>query len=130
MIKNNFSFFFLVFFTTLLHYDFSFAEENSMRARQLYSQVRCPTCQGQSIEDTNTEHAKMLREYIDEQIAQKKSDEEILDSIRQGYGEFIVLKPKISKHTFMLWLVPFLLGLCLLLKFRNKTKIHDKHLSN
>ena len=93
-----------------------------MRARNLYTQVRCPTCQGQSIEDTNTEHARMLREYIDAQIIEGKTDEEILENIRVGYGEFIVFKPKFSYHTFMLWIIPLLTLFGFLLLVRRRLK--------
>jgi cytochrome c-type biogenesis protein CcmH len=89
-----------------------------MRARSLYTQVRCPTCQGQSIEDTNTEHAKMLREYIDTQITQGKTDEEILENIRIGYGEFIVFKP-------MLWIIPLFALFSFLMLVRRRLNVRQ-----
>jgi cytochrome c-type biogenesis protein CcmH len=113
------NFFLLIFFAIFLN-TYAGASDNQMRARNLYTQVRCPTCQGQSIEDTNTEHAKMLREYIDAQIIEGKTDEEILENIRVGYGEFIVFKPKFSYHTLMLWIIPVLalFGLLILIRRR------------
>lgn len=109
-------------------YSFAYADtqDNAMRARKLYSQVRCATCQGQSIEDSNSEHAKMTRDFIDDQINQNKSDEEILENIRIMYGEFLVFDPKFSYHTLMLWIVPFMVlsGLiCVIVLRVRKTKI-------
>jgi cytochrome c-type biogenesis protein CcmH len=118
------NFFLLIFFAIFLK-TYAGASDNQMRAKNLYTQVRCPTCQGQSIEDTNTEHAKMLREYIDTQITQGKTDEEILENIRIGYGEFIVFKPKFSYHTLMLWIIPLFALFSFLMLVRRRLNVRQ-----
>ncbi len=105
---------------------FAFADVDISRAKNIYSQIRCATCQGQSIADSNSEHAKMMREYIDKQVALHKSDEQIFEEIRSAYGDYLVFDPKFSIHTFMLWLLPFVVVMVLfVIVFRRVKDFHS-----
>ncbi len=113
---------FLYFILVTIFANFAFAEGDIDRAKNIYLQVRCATCQGQSIADSNSEHAKMMRDYIDQQIILNKSDEQILEDIRAAYGDYLVFDPKFSTHTIMLWLIPLLAGILVLVIISRKIK--------
>jgi cytochrome c-type biogenesis protein CcmH len=88
------------------------------RAVQLAEQLRCLVCQNQSIADSNAELAVDLRRQINEQIAQGRSDGEIVDFMVQRYGEFVLYRPPFNAVTLLLWFGPVLLfaaGLAVLL---------------
>lgn len=79
------------------------------RAVRLAEQLRCLVCQNQSIADSNAELAVDLRRQINEQIAQGRSDGEIVDFMVQRYGEFVLYRPPFNAVTLLLWLGPALL---------------------
>ncbi|WP_190235499.1 cytochrome c-type biogenesis protein [Allorhizobium terrae] len=82
------------------------------RARHLSSQLRCMVCQNQSIDDSNAELAHDLRVLVRERIVKGDSDEDVLRYLVSRYGEFVLLKPRLTKETILLWTAP---GLLLLL---------------
>ena len=79
------------------------------RAVQLAEQLRCLVCQNQSIAESNAELAVDLRRQINEQIAQGRSDGEIIDFMVQRYGEFVLYRPPFKAVTLLLWLGPGLM---------------------
>ncbi|WP_434733695.1 cytochrome c-type biogenesis protein CcmH [Rhizobium sp. YTUHZ044] len=79
------------------------------RARALSAELRCMVCQNQSIDDSNAELAKDLRLLVRERIRNGDSDEAVLNYIVSRYGEFVLLKPRFSMRTVLLWGAPVLL---------------------
>ena len=79
------------------------------RARTLSAELRCMVCQNQSIDDSNAELAKDLRLLVRERIKDGDSDEQVLDYIVSRYGEFVLLKPRFSIRTVLLWGAPVVL---------------------
>ncbi|WP_409999460.1 cytochrome c-type biogenesis protein CcmH [Rhizobium leguminosarum] len=94
------------------------------RARALSAELRCMVCQNQSIDDSNADLAKDLRLLVRERIADGDSDEAVLTYIVSRYGEFVLLKPRVSMKTVLLWGAPVLLvlagGLSLLVFARKR----------
>lgn len=74
------------------------------RARALSAGLRCLVCQNQSIDDSDAPLAKDLRVLVRERLKAGDSDEEIIDFVVSRYGEFVLLKPRFSPHTWLLWL--------------------------
>ncbi|MBB4194097.1 cytochrome c-type biogenesis protein CcmH [Rhizobium aethiopicum] len=95
------------------------------RARALSAELRCMVCQNQSIDDSNAELAKDLRLLVRERISNGDSDEAVLNYIVSRYGEFVLLKPRLSVRTVLLWGAPVLLvlagGVSLLVFARKRT---------
>lgn len=77
------------------------------RARSLSAELRCLVCQNQSIDDSDAPLARDLRILIRERLIDGDSDEEALDFIVARYGEFVLLKPRLTFRTLLLWLGPF-----------------------
>jgi cytochrome c-type biogenesis protein CcmH len=92
------------------------------RARAISAQLRCLVCQNQSIDDSDAPLAKDLRTLVREQLVQGKSDDEIMDFVVARYGEFVLLRPRLTAGTLLLWGTPFavllIAGTALLLRRR------------
>ena len=66
------------------------------RARKLSSELRCLVCQNESIDDSNAPLAKDLRLLVRERITAGDSDQQILDFLKQRYGDFVLLRPPLG----------------------------------
>ena len=76
------------------------------RARDLSRELRCMVCQNQSIDDSEAPLARDLRLLVRERIAAGDSDAQVIDFLVERYGEFVLLKPRLTPHTLLLWLLP------------------------
>jgi cytochrome c-type biogenesis protein CcmH len=76
------------------------------RARNLSGQLRCMVCQNQSIDDSNAELARDLRVLVRERLVDGDTDQEVIDYVVSRYGEFVLLKPRVSAKTIILWAAP------------------------
>jgi cytochrome c-type biogenesis protein CcmH len=76
------------------------------RARDLASSVACPTCDGQSVADSDSSAARNVRTFIDHRIAQGQSDDQIRDELAARYGEQILLTPGRSGLAGLVWVLP------------------------
>ena len=76
------------------------------RARDLSRELRCMVCQNQSIDDSEAPLARDLRLLVRERIAAGDSDAKVMDFLAARYGEFVLLKPRLERHTLLLWLLP------------------------
>ncbi len=79
------------------------------RARNLSAQLRCMVCQNQSIDDSNAELARDLRVLVRERLTNGDTDDQVVDYVVSRYGEFVLLKPRLSAKTVILWATPILL---------------------
>jgi cytochrome c-type biogenesis protein CcmH len=89
-------------------YPFASAEEEA-RFDRLTHELRCPKCQNQSIADSNAPIALDLRQRTYELVREGNSDEEIVNYLKERYGDFITYRPPFNAVTVMLWAGPFLL---------------------
>ena len=71
--------------------------------------LRCLICQGQSVYDSQSDFALSIKIFIEKNLNEGKSEDEIYNSLKQKYGEWIVYEPKINKYTYVLWLFPLIL---------------------
>jgi cytochrome c-type biogenesis protein CcmH len=99
------------------------------RARALSKELRCMVCQNQSIDDSDAPLARDLRILVRERLKAGDSDAQVLDFLVARYGEFVLLKPRLSGHTALLWGMPvaaLLLGTIALLvawrRYRKRAK--------
>ena len=74
-----------------------------VRARDLSRELRCMVCQNQSIDDSDAPLARDLRLLVRERIAAGDSDTQVMDFLVARYGEFVLLKPRLNSHTWLLW---------------------------
>jgi cytochrome c-type biogenesis protein CcmH len=85
------------------------------RARSLSKELRCMVCQNQSIDDSDAPLARDLRILVRERLQAGESDQQVINFLVARYGEFVLLRPRFSWHTVLLWLAPavvLLIGAC------------------
>jgi len=76
------------------------------RARAIGRELRCMVCQNQSIEDSDADLARDLRRIVREQVAAGRTDAQVLDYLYDRYGDFVLLRPRFTLATALLWGMP------------------------
>ena len=89
-------------------------------AKALMETLRCLTCQGQSIADSDAPMAGDLRHQVRVRIARGEKPEAIRAWLVERYGEYISFKPEVTSSTWPLFALPLLLLLVAAFVFRNK----------
>ena len=79
------------------------------RTSAVASGLRCPVCQGLSIQDSPSELAQQMRSLVRDQLAAGKTDEEVRAYFISKYGEWILLEPKASGFNLLVYALPVLL---------------------
>ncbi|MCU0903933.1 MAG: cytochrome c-type biogenesis protein CcmH [Tabrizicola sp.] len=74
------------------------------RARDISRDIRCPVCQGESIDDSNAPIARDLRLIIRERLVAGDTDAEVVDYIVARYGEGVLFNPPAEGVNLVLWL--------------------------
>ena len=93
------------------------------RARAISAELRCLVCQNQSIDDSDAPLARDLRLLVRQRLQAGDSDEDIREFLVARYGEYVLLKPRLSPGTALLWLTPaLLLGAGIVLAFRRANR--------
>lgn len=78
------------------------------RARNLSQELRCMVCQNQSIDDSDAPLARDLRVLVRERLQGGDSDREVINYLIERYGDFVLLKPRLTARTALLWALPAL----------------------
>ncbi len=79
----------------------------SINKNELFKNIRCLVCQGQSIADSNSDFARTVKLVINDQIKDGKTEKEIYKFLVEKYGEWIVYNPPLNKYNFILWFFPY-----------------------
>jgi len=77
------------------------------RTREIASELRCVVCQNLSVADSPSEMAQQMRAVVREQLQAGKSPEEVKEFFISKYGEWVLLKPKITGFSALLWILPY-----------------------
>lgn len=87
------------------------ATEQDIEARTeaISKTLRCVVCQNQSIYDSNAPLAEDMRRFVRTRVELGDSDDEVRDSLRELYGDYVLMTPPWQLNTFLLWIVPGLL---------------------
>jgi cytochrome c-type biogenesis protein CcmH len=97
------------------------------KARLISKDLRCLVCQNENIDSSNAELARDLRLLVRERLLLGDSHKEVVAYIVNRYGDFVLLKPRFSGKTLILWFIGpivFLFSLCILLiVHRQKQKV-------
>jgi cytochrome c-type biogenesis protein CcmH len=82
------------------------SDAQAKRFASLTQSVRCIVCQNQSLAESDAPLASDLRQKVYHMVQGERSDAEIEAYLVARYGEFILLKPRLSANTFLLWSSP------------------------
>ena len=95
-------FFLLIFLTTN-----NVAQEDLNN--KILKNLRCLVCQGQTVSDSNSEFALIIKSVVKDKIKEGKSEKEIYNFLSDKYGDWILLNPPLKKNSYVLWFLPYLL---------------------
>ncbi|MBF0441779.1 MAG: cytochrome c-type biogenesis protein CcmH [Oligoflexales bacterium] len=75
--------------------------------REIAGELRCPSCNGLSILESDADFSLQIRKEVEKQIAKGKSREEILGFFEDRYGTWILRSPSSKGLQMFLWWIPF-----------------------
>ena len=84
-----------------------FSDDSQTKLLEIYKNLRCLVCQGQSIADSNSDFAATIKLVVQDQVQEGKTKDEIYSFLISKYGEWIVYQPTLSKNNFLLWILPY-----------------------
>jgi cytochrome c-type biogenesis protein CcmH len=102
---------FIIVFLFTGFFELKSDEKNSDLASKILKNVRCLICQGQSVYDSETEFASTIKLIVNKKINEGLKEDSIYEFLREKYGDWIIYDPKLTKNTYILWLLPLLLFL-------------------
>lgn len=79
------------------------------KTRKVASELRCPVCQGNSIQDSPSELAQEMKGVVRDQLASGKTPEQVKQYFIDKYGEWILLEPKASGFNLVVYLLPLVM---------------------
>jgi len=87
------------------------ANDTSLEARTsaIASTLRCPVCQGESIQDSPSELSQQMRAVVRDQLRAGKTPDEVRAYFVSRYGEWILLQPKMTGLNILLYVLPVVL---------------------
>jgi cytochrome c-type biogenesis protein CcmH len=78
------------------------------RTRDVASKLRCPVCQGLSINDSPAELAIEMKGVVKEQLAAGKTPDEVRAYFVTKYGEWVLLEPDPRGFNILVYALPVL----------------------
>ena len=95
----------LIFFTFKIY-----AIENiDERVKNLTLELRCMTCQNQSIYDSDAEFSNDIKKIVKQKLQEGESERDIKKFLIERYGEYILFRPLMNNYNIFLWSFPFIL---------------------
>ena len=82
------------------------SDELEIRARNVGHALRCVVCQNQSIEESEASLAKDMKLIVRERISAGETDAQVIEFMRERYGDYVLLKPPFQPNTYLLWCLP------------------------
>ena len=76
------------------------------RTSAVASQLRCPVCQGLSIQDSPSELAQQMRGVVRDQLAAGRTPEQVKQYFIEKYGEWILLEPEPHGFNILVYILP------------------------
>jgi cytochrome c-type biogenesis protein CcmH len=76
------------------------------RVDRISAELRCPVCQGLSVQDSPSETARSMRALVAQRVAEGRTDDEIRAEFARSYGDWILLSPPLLSPSGLVWLAP------------------------
>ncbi len=76
---------------------------------KILKNLRCLVCQGQTISDSNSDFAQIIKSVVKDKIQDGMTEKEIYNFLSEKYGDWILFNPPLKKNSYILWFLPYLL---------------------
>ena len=123
MMKFLNSFKIIFYFSFCLFSNSVFSSDNlDNKIKELTLELRCMTCQNQSVYDSDSEFANDIKIIVKEKFNEGMDEKEIKIFLTDRYGEYILFKPYFNLKNLLLWIFPFVILLVSLGFFAKRLK--------
>lgn len=78
------------------------------QAQEIFANLRCLVCQGQSVGDSDADMARDFRNIVRSLLEEGQNTQQIFGFFRERYGDFVLLSPPLESYTIILWVMPIL----------------------
>ena len=110
MMKFLNSFKIIFYFSCFLFSNSVLSVENlDNKIKELTLELRCMTCQNQSVYDSESEFANDIKIIVKEKFNEGLDEKEIKIFLTERYGEYILFKPYFNLKNLLLWIFPFVI---------------------
>lgn len=79
------------------------------RARVISQDLRCVVCQNETIDESNATLAQDMRRLVRQRINAGDTNEQVVAYMVDRYGDFVLLRPRVTPQTWLLWFGPILI---------------------
>ena len=73
------------------------------------STLRCPVCQGESLQDSPSDLARQMRDVVRDKLRAGETPDQVRAYFVSKYGEWILLQPTMTGLNVVLYVIPVLL---------------------
>ncbi len=73
------------------------------------SALRCPVCQGESIQESPSDLARQMRAVVRDRLRSGETPDQVKAYFVSRYGEWILLEPTMTGLNILLYVIPVLL---------------------
>ena len=97
--------------------------------KKILKNLRCLVCQGQTVSDSNSNFAQIIKSVVDDKVQEGMSEKEIYNFLSEKYGDWILFNPPLKKNSYVLWFLPyvlFVMGALFLFYLFNRSSIRKK----
>ena len=111
MILNHFCnrFFLVSLFILFWFFEAIAVDGLDSKVKKLTLELRCMTCQNQSIYDSDAEFSNDIKQIVRSKFEEGKTEKEIKEFLVSRYGEYILFRPLFNYKNLFLWVFPFIL---------------------
>ena len=82
------------------------SEEQRLSYREVADQLRCPTCNGVSVLQSDAPFSQQIKLIVGQKVRQGESQETIVDYFTDRYGYWIRREPPMEGMHMMAWIPP------------------------
>ena len=119
-------FFFKIFLVLFVSYSSYANDIIDNKVKKLTQELRCMTCQNQSVHDSESDYSKDIKIFVKEKFKEGLNEKEIKKILTKRYGEYILFKPYFNSKNLFLWLFPFILViLSMIVLLKNSKKFRS-----
>lgn len=90
---------------------------------KLTAELRCPMCQNQNIADSDAMIAHDMRRKVYQLMQQGSSEQQVIDYMKERYGDFVYYQPPVTPVTIWLWALPVLFAVIMMGVFLKRRKV-------